>query len=49
MNKVYSTPNFGIPNHHLNITNLEMLYILIVLRVWADQWAHKKVLFNVTT
>ena len=45
-NKVYSTPIFGIPKHYKNIANLEMLNIKIALRVWADQWAHKKVLFR---
>ena len=45
-NKVYSTPIFGIPKHYRNIANLEMLNIKIALRVWADQWAHKKVLFR---
>ena len=44
--KVYSTPIFGIPQHFINIVNLEMLNILIALRVWADQWAHKEVLFH---
>ena len=45
-NKVYSTPIFGIPKHYCKIANLEMLKILIALRVWADQWAHRKVLFR---
>ena len=45
-NKVYSTPIFGIPEHYRNIVNLEMLNILIALRVSADQWAHKRVLFR---
>ena len=44
--KVYSTPIFGIPQKFLNIANLEMLNILIALRVWADEWAHKEVLFR---
>ena len=37
---------FGIPKQYRNIANLEMLNILIALRVWADQWAHKEVLFR---
>ena len=44
--KVYSTPIFGIPQKFFNITNLEMLNILIALRVWAHQWANKEVLFR---
>ena len=43
---VYSTPIFGIPERFRNITNLEMINILVALRVWAEQWAHKKVLFR---
>ena len=43
--KVYSTPIFGIPQKFINIANLEMLNTLIALRVWADQWEHKEVLF----
>ena len=43
---VYSTPIFGIPEWFRNITNLEMINILVALRVWAEQWAHKKVLFR---
>ena len=45
-NKVYSTPIFGIPEHYRNIVILVMLNILIALRVWADQWAYKRVLFR---
>ena len=44
--EVYFTPIFHIPIGYRTITNLEMINILIAPRVWAQQWAHKKVTFK---
>ena len=42
----YTPPQYLLfPSISLNIANLEMLNNLTALRVWADQRAHKEVLF----
>ena len=46
LDKVYSTSIFVITQHLINILNLEMLNILIALSGWANQLAHKEVLFR---
>ena len=45
MNQVYA---IKIPKNYENysIVHLEMLNILVALRVWAKQWANKKVLLK---
>ena len=45
-NKIYSTPIFGMPQH-FKVNNVDEIFL--ALRVWADQWAHKEVLFGCDT
>ena len=44
-NRVYASPNIGIPGFELKIVHLEMINVLIAIRVWANYWRHKKVTF----
>ena len=45
-NRVYAAPIPAFVDLNLNITQLEMINVLIALRVWAPLWAHFTVRFS---
>ena len=45
-NRVYSAPIPTFVGLDLNITQLEMINVLIALRVWASHWVHSTVRFS---